>query len=205
MIIGLSGYARSGKDEAAKALIEAGFIRLAFADKLREVLYALNPYVVDDTGYEHVNLQTVIDDYGWDGYKETPWGSEIRRLIQRLGTEAGRQTLWDSIWVDATMNQIVPGQNYVITDVRFPNEANAVKQAGGRVWRIERPGVGPANTHASEVSLDDWDFDIVVANDVTIEEYHNKIRAVANAQDIMNRLGMGIIDAKNIIVGQPRN
>jgi hypothetical protein len=205
MIIGLSGYARSGKDEAAKALIEAGFIRLAFADKLREVLYALNPYVVDDTGYEHVNLQTVIDDYGWDGYKETPWGSEIRRLIQRLGTEAGRQTLWDSIWVDATMNQIIPGQNYVITDVRFPNEANAVKQAGGRVWRIERPGVGPANTHASEVSLDDWDFDIVVANDVTIEEYHNKIRAVANAQDIMNRLGMGIIDAKNIIVGQPRN
>lgn len=205
MIIGLSGYARSGKDEAAKALIEAGFIRLAFADKLREVLYALNPYVVDDSGYEHVNLQTVIDDYGWDGYKETPWGSEIRRLIQRLGTEAGRQTLWDSIWVDATMNQIIPGQNYVITDVRFPNEANAVKQAGGRVWRIERPGVGPANTHASEVSLDDWDFDVIIANDGTIEEYHRKIRAVAMAQDIMNNLGIGTVKANNIIVGQPRN
>jgi dephospho-CoA kinase len=45
MIVGISGYARSGKDEAAKALVEMGFERRAFADKLREFLLALNPMV----------------------------------------------------------------------------------------------------------------------------------------------------------------
>lgn len=189
MIIGLSGYARSGKDEAAKALVEAGFIRLAFADKLREVLYALDP-IVDNNSNSHgpITVSKVIDAVGWDGYKETEYGPEIRRLIQRLGTEAGRNTLWDSIWVDATMRQIEPGKRYVITDCRFPNEAQAVKDAGGDVWRIQRDGVGPANDHPSEISLDDWDFDGVVANNGTIEEYHRKIRALAGARSIMNSM-----------------
>src|SRR6478736_3251293 len=102
MIIGLSGYARSGKDEAAKVLVEEyGFTRIAFADKLRDFLLAVDPIVgVDFFEHEVYRLSDIIMEFGWDGYKETIDADEIRMLLQRLGTEAGRQVLWDSIWID---------------------------------------------------------------------------------------------------------
>lgn len=193
-VIGLSGYARSGKDEAAKVLVdEFGYTRVAFADKLREVLYALNPLIDNtiyryhenlkpnwipyDFGKDKVYVKDVIDQYGWDGYKATPYGAEIRRLLQRLGTEAGRQTLWDSIWVDAAFAGIPEDAKVVVTDCRFPNEAEAIKQRKGKIWRITREGVGPANSHASETSLDDWKFDYHLWNNSDLESYKNDIRA----------------------------
>src|SRR5689334_20591377 len=164
-IVGLSGFARAGKDETAKVLVEEfGFTQVAFADKLREMLYALNPIVAlveweneDETvqvpwtySQPYQTVQTVIDEYGWNGYKETVYGDEIRRLLQRLGTEAGRQTLWDSIWIDAAFSAVEGVENIVVTDCRFPNEAQAIKDRGGEVWRISRRGAGPANDHPSE-------------------------------------------------------
>ena len=181
-IIGLSGYARSGKDEAAKILVEEfGFTRVAFADKLREVLYALDPMVSattwrDSLGVSPVYLRDVIDEHGWGGYKETFFGPEIRRLLQRLGTEAGRQTLWDSIWVDAALTGHDDDARLVVTDCRFPNEAQAIWDRGGEVWRIMREGVGPANSHPSETSLDNVDFQAYVHNDGTLEEFRKSIR-----------------------------
>jgi hypothetical protein len=181
-IIGLSGYARSGKDEAAKVLVEEfGFTRVAFADKLREVLYALNPMVEPSPTSNPVMVQDVIDTYGWDGYKETIYGDEIRRLLQRLGTEAGRQTLWDSIWVDAALTGHPDDAKLVVTDCRFPNEAQAIKDRGGVVVRVSRKGVGPANDHPSETSLDDWDFDYGLTNDGTLEEYQSHVRGFVDA------------------------
>ena len=167
-IIGLSGYARSGKDEAAKVLVkEFGFKRVAFADKLREFLYALNPMIDMNRRYSPtepdgppIYVQEVINKYTWDGYKETPFGPEIRRLLQRLGTEAGRNTMWDSIWIDAAFAPYKNGNHkIVVTDVRFPNEARAIQDMGGQIWRVKREGVGPANNHPSETSLDNWRFD----------------------------------------------
>ena len=180
-LIGLSGYARSGKDEAAKVLVEEyGFKRIAFADKLRDFLYALNPVVSagfdDDLELEMVYLTSVIDEVGWDGYKETEYGPEIRRLLQRLGTEAGRQTLWDSIWIDAALHDLDPNGNYVVTDVRFPNEAAAITERGGRLVRIIRDGVGPANMHASETSLDDYPFMHGLRNEGTLEEFRANVK-----------------------------
>jgi hypothetical protein len=186
-IIGLSGYARSGKDEAASVLVEEfGFIRVAFADKLREFLYALNPLVYpsfnqygDHSGFIYV--QDVIDKYGWGGYKETHFGPEIRRLLQRLGTEAGRNTMWDSIWIDAAFTGLPEDAKVVVTDARFPNEAEAIKSRGGGVVRINRKGIGPAvgsngEIHPSETSLDDWDFDWSINNDWSLEQYHEDVR-----------------------------
>lgn len=179
MIISFSGFARSGKDTAVQFLVEErGFIRLAFADKLREFLYALNPIVDVDAARMKKTLyyvQDIIESFGWDGYKETPYGPEIRRLLQRLGTEAGRQVMWDTIWIDATMKQIEPGKNYAISDARFLNEFDAVTGLGGRVIRIERAGVGPANDHASEMEALDYDFDTVIHNDGTLEEFKQKV------------------------------
>jgi hypothetical protein len=71
----------------------------------------------------------------------------------------------------------------VVTDVRFPNEADAIRQAGGVVVRIERPGVGPHTdpggwVHESDVALDHYDFDVTVKNDGTIEELHARLLSV---------------------------
>jgi len=185
-IIGLSGFARSGKDEAAKVLVEEyGFTRVAFADKLREVLHALNPLIEieqtvkdDELAYRanprKVYVQDVIDAFGWDGYKETSYGTEIRRLLQRLGTEAGRETLWDTIWIDAAFKG-VESDKVVVTDARFFNEFNAIRNRGGEIWRIERDGVGPANQHASELEAVDYDFDYYVLNSGTLEDYHQTV------------------------------
>lgn len=176
-LIGLSGYARSGKDEAAKVLVEEfGFTRVAFADKLRDFLYALNP-VVSWKSDTWVYVQDVIDVYGWDGYKSSIYGDEIRRLLQRLGTEAGRQTLRDTIWIDAALTGLPEDAKVVVTDCRFPNEAQAIKDRSGSVWRVKRRDVGPANAHPSETSLDDWKFDKTLMNYGTVEEYRDQIRS----------------------------
>lgn len=182
-IIGLSGYARSGKDTVAEVLVANGWERIAFADKLRDFLYALNPIVEIGVDNEYIRLRDVIDHFGWDGYKDTPYVSEIRPLLQRLGTEAGRQTLWDSIWIDAALHDLKSDGKYVITDCRFPNEAEAVRERGGEVIRVERRGVGPAvgpdgRAHASETSLDGYSFNYRIENDGTLEEFQNKIRGI---------------------------
>lgn len=181
MIIGLAGYARSGKDAAAEIMVnEFGFTRVAFADKLREVLYALNPLleyqgVLDRHAMKRNYLQEVIDEYGWDGYKETGFSNEIRRLLQRLGTEAGRNILGETIWVDTTMNNLPEG-HVVVTDVRFPNEASAVKSKG-EVWRVIRKDVGPANDHPSETALDNWSgYTRFLHNKSSLEDYQDSIR-----------------------------
>lgn len=190
-IIGLSGYARSGKDEAANILVsEYGFVRVAFADKLRDVLYALNPLVTvkafsawggKNVVTTPVYVQDVIDVYTWNNYKESEYGSEMRRLLQRLGTEAGRQTLWDSIWIDAAFANMDDDSKVVVTDARFPNEAEAVRERGGSLWRVNRVGVGPAmdkdgHIHTSETSLDLYTFDEVLFNDCELETYKENVR-----------------------------
>jgi len=130
----------------------------------------------------HKDLREVIDEHGWDGYKETPYVSVIRPLLQRLGTEAGREVLWDSIWIDAAFHDLDPNGKYVVTDARFPNEAQAIADRGGKIWRVERAGNKPAvlpdgTIHKSETSLDDWNFDKKILNNGTLEEFHNKIRS----------------------------
>lgn len=206
-IIGLSGYARSGKDEAAKVLVEEyGFIQVAFADKLREVLYALNPLVtVLETetiavgslllaqpgkqevtrGIQRVYVQDVIDKHTWNGYKETIYKDEIRRLLQRLGTEAGRQALWDTIWIDAAFAKIPDDAKVVVSDARFFNEFDAVRDRGGIIWRIEREGVGPVSDHPSETEAPSYPhFERVIRNDGTLGEYRSTIREAYNASRV---------------------
>lgn len=169
---------------------EYGYTRIAYADKLRDFLYALNPIVGDAFDGDWVKVPTpirlreVIDEYGWDGYKETEYVSEIRPLLQRLGTEAGRETLWDSIWIDAAFHDLDPNGKYVITDARFPNEAKAIYDRGGEIWRINREGNSPAvmpdgTVHRSETSLDDWDFDMIITNRGSLERFHAVIRDLA--------------------------
>jgi len=171
MIIGLSGYAQSGKNTVADILVDYhGFTQLAFADAIREFVYRINPMVAcSPTGY----LQDLVNLKGWDEAKQEP---QVRRLLQDTG-EAGRDMIDEYLWVALTLSQIKDPQDgrYVITDVRFPNEAAALSSQGGQIWRIERPGVDAVNDHISETALDAWVFDETILNDGTIEDLKKKI------------------------------
>lgn len=173
-LVGFSGYARSGKDTAARVL--EGYQRVAFADTMREFLYRLNPVVGEDSRKaSYVRVSDVIDSVGWNGYKESYWGGEIRKLMQRLGTECGRQLMGEDVWVNAALDNLSPGK-YTVTDVRFVNEADAIKARGGKLIRIERPGIGPVNDHISETGLDDYpNFDAVIINDGSVSDLRRKL------------------------------
>lgn len=170
-VIGLSGYARSGKDTIGHFLGERGYVRASFGDHIRTALYTLNPLVGEDR-----RLADVIDTYGWEQAKvERP---EVRELLQRLGSEVGRDLIDQNVWVDLTLRNLPDGANVVVTDCRFPNEADVVKRLGGEIWRVMRPGHGPANNHPSEVGLDSWAFDRVFVNDTTREELRERVLGV---------------------------
>jgi len=181
-LIGLSGFARVGKDSAAAVLVEEfGFTRIAFADKLRDFLYTLNPVVwswdLKDERSERP-LQDVINSFGWNGYKDSIYSDEIRRLLQILGTDCGREQLYENVWVDACLSDLKNDGKYVVTDVRFPNEMYAIKERGGTVWRVTRHGVGPANDHSSENALTGRLFDNAILNNGDLDGLAKIVRLV---------------------------
>lgn len=173
-VLGLSGYARTGKDTVANILVEKyGYTRMSFADPMRNALYALNPIVgLAHSEYveEQVDLRYVVDTVGWDSYKESLWGDEMRALMQRFGTEVGREQFGENFWIDQAMHRIPDGAKAVFADTRFQNEAKAIRELGGSIWRIERNGIGPVNSHISEVDLDNYPFDLTIYNDNSLED-----------------------------------
>lgn len=177
MIIGLHGYARSGKDSLAEVLIkEQGFRRIAFADNIRNSVYRLNPIVEWVDQKNPVSIQTLVDKIGWEDAKINY--PEVRRLLQVFGTEVGRELFDENIWVSLALNGVDPSENIVITDMRFINEAIAVQNANGLLVKINRPGVGPINTHASDAGLPDEIFDFVLNNDGSLEDWHKQTRGM---------------------------
>lgn len=169
-VLGLSGYARSGKDTVAARLVEKhGYTRMSFADPMREALYKLNPDI-DVDGYD-MKLAAAVDLLGWEQLKGASNG--IRALMQRMGTEVGRDMFGENFWVDAALSRIPDGSKVVFADVRFPNEAEAIKNLGGEVWRIIRPEAGPANAHISETALDSYTFDRMIPNHRDIDALNN--------------------------------
>ena len=168
MIIGLSGYAQSGKDEVSKILVEEfGFTRVAFADKIRELLYEMNP------DFRDTLLQQAVDREGWDEVKKD---QSVRRMMQNLGVGA-RKLFGENFWVHQAMISMANAHsNIVVTDVRFINEANTLKTNGGQLWRIKRPGIEAVNNHVSEHDLNDYKFDQIVKNEGTLKDLHAKVR-----------------------------
>ncbi|MEU1309191.1 hypothetical protein ABZ419_09900 [Streptomyces cinnamoneus] len=176
-IIGLSGPAGSGKNTAVGALIAAGWQQRAFADKVKGFLVAMNPTLVDGEVVEGYSLAEHVDAFGWDLLKKDP---VVRGLLQRCGTEAGRGVLGENVWVDALFHDAETWGPTVITDVRFPNEAEAIRERGGLVVRIKRPSGTPIREadHTSETALDEWPFDAVLINDGTVEDLREQLKAL---------------------------
>ena len=121
------------------------------------------------------------------------------KLLQLLGTECGREIIHPNIWVNTLMSEyngvicskkksndfVLAGEeeiyvkypNWIITDVRFPNEAKAIKDRGGILIRINRPALVESN-HLSETSLDSATFDFVINNNKDIEHLTKEVRKI---------------------------
>jgi hypothetical protein len=151
LLVGLHGYQGAGKDTVAGILADQGFVRVAFADKMREAMLKLDPIVnMHDIGAS-MRLAAMVERIGWDRAKRD--FPEVRRLLQVFGTECGRELFGDDCWVRLGIAEASKHSRVVITDVRFPNEVEAVKRAGGFMFNVTRPGHGPKGAHASEQDL----------------------------------------------------
>jgi hypothetical protein len=176
MLIGLCGVARSGKDSAAQHLIDNfGFTKIAFADGVRQMALGIDPYVhteqprhYTEGGAPMARYSDVLKNIGYENAKALP---DVRRLLQRCGTEGGRKIFGDDVWVSAMAHRIGAlarrDANIVISDVRFPNEAEFIRRVGGYVIRMLRPGyVNPDAAimlHESETQVASMEVDAEVS------------------------------------------
>jgi hypothetical protein len=170
-IIGLSGYAKSGKDTIGQMLVQLGYTRVAFADNVRVLTYEVDPEaarLIDLIGQGESDFQTRAN-------KAKLQSSYVREALQRVGNKA-REVLGEDIWIRAALEPLHASGYFVVTDVRYRNEVEAIVERGGKVVRVTRPDVGPANDHVSEHDLDDYPFDWYLANDGTLEQLQRIVK-----------------------------
>jgi hypothetical protein len=216
MIIGINGYAGSGKDTVGK-LIQLLHCESIGTATIEEVINDYDDHqwwLEEKSGWEIKKwagkLKTIaslltgipVDKFEDQEFKKTSLGAQwatrqmrpgkrqdgifpkkvdmelvpmtVRDFLQKLGTDGLRTGLHENTWVNALMADYeglydldtdrTTYPNWIITDTRFPNEAQAIKNAGGIVIRVERPGYKPINDHPSEIGLDNWNFDHKIMN-----------------------------------------
>lgn len=155
MIVGLVGFIGSGKDTAADYLVNFhGFRRDSFAGTLKDA-------VANIFGWDRTLLEGRTKASREWREKVDPWWSKRldmpnltpRWVLQHWGTEVCRVGFHDDIWIASLENKLRQADdNVVISDVRFPNEIKAIRNAGGLVFRINRGG------------LPDWYDDALAVN-----------------------------------------
>jgi len=149
-IIGLAGGMRTGKDEAAKYLAVRGYRRIALASPIKWAASA-------------------------DDGDLLKCGMPPRQIWQWLGTEGGR-AIRKTIWTDLALVRMIAGnhfrgiERYVVSDVRFPDEAEAIKSWGGRIIELRRTAAPTGDTHVSETAVSEIKPDYVIHNEGTIHE-----------------------------------
>jgi hypothetical protein len=159
---------------------QSGWEIRKFAGKLKDIAEHLTGIPIEkfeDQEFKKTNLGPEWD-YQIDQFNPVQ-KMTVRDFLQKLGTDAMRMGLHDNVWVNALMADYKREKlcdcekecrctfrlpNWIITDVRFPNEAQAIKDKGGIIIRVDRPGVSPINDHPSEIGLDGWKFDYKIAN-----------------------------------------
>lgn len=187
--IGIIGKARSGKDTAADYLVRAnGYTRLAFADPLKEMALSIDPLIPTANalhGRIYVRLSDLIRDVGWEYAKDTY--PEVRRLLQHMGQTVRQYD--DEFWITAMRRKLSKAEAnnipVVVTDVRYPNEADMLRARGFKLVRIVRPPTGQAVTmaearaaaHSSETALDDYRADAVIYNTASIPDLERRLSA----------------------------
>ena len=190
MIIGVCGLIGGGKGTVGDILVQNhGFKKISFADKLKDAVALMFDWdrdLVEGITYESRQWREKKDDF-WS--KET--GREItpRLVLQEFGTECMRKGFFDGIWVSMVKNEILknPNQNYVVPDVRFPNEGIMLNSLGGHVWRVRRGpdpmwlrmyediGQVPTDVHQSEYKWCSINHNAVIENNSSRDYLKNLV------------------------------
>lgn len=187
-VVGFAGPQGSGKDTCGEILAKNfNYLKAAFAEPVRVSLYALNPLVELDNGIV-ARLRTIVDQIGWDSAKRN--SKDLRQLMQRMGTEAGRDIHGKDCWIriasrllaNVTLDAVeqrVAWKRTCFCDVRFPNEVEFIKASGGIIIYVQKNDV-PAQVanHRSEQYnvLDDADF--ILYNNGSISDLIPEIRNI---------------------------
>jgi len=194
MIIGLCGFAGSGKGTLADILVENhNFRKISFATKLKDVASVM-------FGWDRDLLEGITDESrAWREEIDEYWSNELeqevtpRIVLQIFGTDCVRNNLHNNIWVSIVKKTLIdnPDVNWVIPDIRFPNEVDVIQQQlNGSVWWIKRGELPDwyrtaavdneigsndmltkySEVHESEYRWINTQFDNIIDNDSSIEE-----------------------------------
>ena len=159
MIVGISGKAQAGKDTVGATLVNKhGFIRVASADALKRI---------------------AMRTFNWDGAKD----AKGRKFLQDLATAVRGYD--PDFWINITLKEIQrqndserESKDFVITDLRYINEADYLKKAGAILIRLEREGI-PLFDHESETQLDNYEgFDYLISNNGTIDDLERRVSII---------------------------
>jgi hypothetical protein len=155
MLIGLTGLKQSGKTTAGDFLAHKyKFEHTSFAAPMRK--FAMDVLCMNETQLEFCKEQplTFLDR------QVTP-----RKFLQLLGTEFGREMIHPDLWVRSCLMKIDVSKNTVVSDVRFCNEAHAIRSMGGKIVQITRRGqVAGVDAHASEQGIHPALIDYTISN-----------------------------------------
>ena len=181
-IIGITGRKFNGKDTLGNYLVENyEYKKLSYADPIKDIsriLFGFN----DEQLYG--NSKEIIDP-NWD---VTP-----RTVMQFLGTEIFRKQMHqiipnieENFWIKCLEVKMInelkenPNKRFVICDVRFPNELEAIKKLGGIVIRVKRNLSTNGDTHESEKFIDELDVDFEIENSGNKAELYEKFETKLN-------------------------
>lgn len=167
LLLGIAGPAGSGKDTIGTRLsIHHDFVMTSFAEPLR--CAAMEVFGLDYDHFIDRELKETVNGY---------WGLTPRQMLQRLGTEAIRGTFGAEFWIRRwcqTYAEVQGTDNVVVTDVRFPEEAQMVRERGGIMVHVMRDGVTRFN-HASDQDIAFLAGDHAIENDGDIKGLYAKV------------------------------
>ncbi len=187
-LIGIAGYPESGKDAAASFLQARGWKVIECSERVKRALLALNPIVcMEVTNLQGALVQQPIFFHeffhqhckaDWVLAKKNP---EVRRLLQHLGTNAGREIHGEDCWIRPIMQQVDhlnEIHKHVITGVRFQNEMDNITSRGGLMIWLDRESSKPLKHQADNTA---WVREqcLVVDNNGTKEDLETKILVAA--------------------------
>jgi hypothetical protein len=185
MVLGLAGRMRSGKTELAKVCENYGYEKLYFALPLKRLCAELLDISIDELnrlkadreeigvmiGEDLCRIISEETEIPLDIVKRTCEGvviKDVRHMLQFIGTDLIRK--YNTNWhVDRIREMIDKNKNYVIDDVRFPNEKALIEELGGDCWFVIRTTLDNISNHESETSItwnDCWNK--VIINDTTL-------------------------------------